>query len=127
MSGNNFYVHGANNVKIFLQNDKASISFETHIEKFTQEIFQTHPYSLHQNSIDRNYDMEHSAHLIADYIIDQANGETKLLHAGYDGTIKGFKSVERMWGEELPIISKTVLSMSLELLEHELSTQFAPI
>jgi len=126
MSEHHFYKYSAHGAKIFLQNDKESITFETHIEHYTKGVFSSHPYPL-THEMDTYYDVDKSAQQISRYILEHAHDEIKLLRAGYDGIIKGFKSVERIWGEELPVISKTVLSISLEIIEHELQGQFASI
>lgn len=54
---------------------------------------------------------------IADFVINGAGGNEKMLRAGRDGMLKGFKEAEEMWGSELPEISQETMKKALELVD----------
>lgn len=60
---------------------------------------------------------------IANFVINGAGGDEKMLRAGREGMLQGFKDAEDMWGSELPDISKETMKKALEKVDlamHEL-------
>ncbi|MDA3907928.1 MAG: hypothetical protein PF437_02455 [Sulfurimonas sp.] len=51
---------------------------------------------------------------IADFVINGSGGDEKLMRAGREGMLLGFKQAEQMWGGELPEISQQTMAKSIE-------------
>ncbi len=54
---------------------------------------------------------------IADFVINGAGGDEKMLRAGREGMLRGFKEAEEMWGGELPEISQETMKKALEMVD----------
>lgn len=51
---------------------------------------------------------------IADFVINGSGGDEKLMRAGREGMLLGFKQAEAMWGGELPEISQKTMQAAIE-------------
>lgn len=74
-------------------------------------------------SEDGFFGIEKTAQRIADFVINGASGDEKLMREGREGIIRGFKEAEQMWGGELPEISQKTIDKALESVDkamHEL-------
>jgi hypothetical protein len=54
---------------------------------------------------------------IANFVINGAGGDEKLMRAGREGMIQGFREAEEMWGGELPEISQKTMQKAIELVD----------
>ncbi|MDD2652690.1 MAG: hypothetical protein PHX44_06545 [Sulfurimonas sp.] len=54
---------------------------------------------------------------IADFVINGAGGDEKMLRAGREGMLRGFKEAEEMWGGKLPEISQETMKKALEMVD----------
>jgi len=74
-------------------------------------------------SEDGIFGVKQTSQRIANFVINGAGDDEKLLRAGREGMIQGFKDAEDMWGSELPDISKETMQKALEMVDkhmHEL-------
>jgi len=51
---------------------------------------------------------------IADFVINGSGGDEKMMRAGREGMLLGFKQAEEMWGGELPEISQKTMQAAIE-------------
>lgn len=54
---------------------------------------------------------------LADFVISGGGDDLKKLQAGREGIIRGFNDAEKVWGGELPEISRQTLAKALELID----------
>lgn len=59
---------------------------------------------------------------IADFIINGAGDDINRLKAGKDGMLRGFEEAKKMWGGELPDISKETITKSIEKIDKRIAT-----
>lgn len=67
------------------------------------------------------FGVKQTSQRIADFVINGANGDEKLLRAGREGMLQGFKEAEDIWGAKLPDISQETMKRALELVDKELA------
>jgi hypothetical protein len=65
-------------------------------------------------SEDGIFGIKQTSERIADFVINGAAGDEKLLRAGREGMIQGFKEAEKMWGSKLPEISQKTMQAAIE-------------
>lgn len=58
---------------------------------------------------------------IADFVIMGSGGDEKMLRAGREGAIEGFKQAEKMWGGKLPEISYETIEKALSKIDDALA------
>lgn len=58
---------------------------------------------------------------IADFVINGAAGDEKLLRAGLEGIQRGFEEAEKMWGGKLPDISYKTIDAAKEMIQKEMA------
>ena len=58
---------------------------------------------------------------IADFVINGSGGDEKLMRAGREGMLLGFKQAEKMWGGELPEISQQTMKAAIEKVDKAMS------
>ena len=68
-------------------------------------------------SEDGIFGIKQTSERIANFVINGAGDDEKLLRAGREGMLQGFKDAEEMWGEELPDISKETMKKALEMVD----------
>lgn len=68
-------------------------------------------------SEDGFFGVDKTSQRIVDFVLSGANGDEEMLRAGREGIIQGFKDAEKAWGGELPDISQTTMSKSIEMLD----------
>ncbi|MFA5233219.1 MAG: hypothetical protein WC390_02385 [Sulfurimonas sp.] len=68
-------------------------------------------------SEDGFFGVSQTSQRIADFVINGAAGDEKMLRAGREGMLKGFKEAEEMWGGKLPDISQETMSKAVELVD----------
>lgn len=68
-------------------------------------------------SEDGFFGIKQTSQRIADFVINGANGDEKLLRAGREGMLRGFKEAEEMWGGKLPDISQETMKKATELVD----------
>lgn len=66
------------------------------------------------------FGVKQTSQRIANFVIDGANGDEKLLRAGREGMLQGFKDAEDMWGDKLPDISKETMKKSVEIVDKKM-------
>ena len=54
---------------------------------------------------------------LADFVIKGGGSDLKMLQAGREGIIKGFKEAEKLWGDKLPEICSRTLDRALEMID----------
>ncbi len=54
---------------------------------------------------------------IADFVINGSGGDEKMMRAGREGMIQGFKEAEKMWGGKLPEISQQTMAKAIEMVD----------
>lgn len=57
---------------------------------------------------------------IADFVIMGSGGDEKLLRAGREGVMEGFKQAEKMWGGKLPDIAYETIEKALGMIDQAL-------
>jgi len=72
-------------------------------------------------SEDGIFGVQQTSKRIADFVINGAGGDEKLLRAGKEGMLQGFKDAQKMWGEELPDISKETMAKATEMVDKAMS------
>lgn len=68
-------------------------------------------------SEDGFFGIEKTAQRIADFVINGAAGDEKMLRAGREGMLRGFKEAEEIWGGALPDISQKTMQRATELVD----------
>jgi len=63
------------------------------------------------------FGVEQTSQRIADFVINGSGGDEKMLRAGREGMLTGFKEAEAMWGGKLPEISQETMKKALELVD----------
>ncbi len=70
-------------------------------------------------SEDGFFGIKQTSQRIADFVINGANGDEKLLRAGREGMLRGFSDAEKVWGSKLPDISQQTMKRAIELVDAE--------
>jgi arsenate reductase-like glutaredoxin family protein len=65
-------------------------------------------------SEDGFFGIEQTSDRIANFVINGSGGDEKLMRAGREGMLEGFKAAEAMWGGELPEISQKTMQAAIE-------------
>ena len=65
-------------------------------------------------SEDGFFGVEQTSQRIADFVTLTSGGDEKLMRAGREGMLLGFKQAEEMWGGELPEISQKTMQVAIE-------------
>lgn len=73
-------------------------------------------------SEDGFFGINQTSQRIADFIINGAGDDINRLKAGKDGMLRGFEEAKKMWGEELPDISKETINKSIEKIDKRIAT-----
>lgn len=68
-------------------------------------------------SKDGFFGVDQTSKRISDFVINGANGDEKLLRAGREGMLRGFKEAEEMWGGKLPDISQETMKKATEMVD----------
>jgi hypothetical protein len=69
-------------------------------------------------SEDGIFGVKQTSERIANFVINGAGGDEKLLRAGREGMLQGFKEAEQMWGGKLPEISQETMTKALEMVDN---------
>lgn len=72
-------------------------------------------------SEDGIFGIKQTSERIAQFVIAGAGGDEKLLRAGREGMLQGFKDAEKMWGDKLPDISQKTMQKATELVDKAMS------
>lgn len=67
------------------------------------------------------FSSENTANRIADFVLSFAGDDEKLLKAGRDGMLKGFKDAAKIWGDTLPDISQKTIELATQKVDKKLS------
>lgn len=59
---------------------------------------------------------------IADFVINGAGGDEKLLRAGLEGIMRGFEEAQKLWGGKLPEISYKTIDAAKEAIQKEMAS-----
>lgn len=65
-------------------------------------------------SEDGFFGLEQTSDRIANFVINTSGGDEKLMRAGREGMLLGFKQAEEMWGGELPEISQKTMQAAID-------------
>jgi len=68
-------------------------------------------------SKDGFFGVDQTSKRISDFVINGAGGDEKLLRAGREGMLRGFKEAEEMWGGKLPEISQETMKKATEMVD----------
>ncbi|MDD2789967.1 MAG: hypothetical protein PHU40_04800 [Sulfurimonas sp.] len=68
-------------------------------------------------SEDGIFGIKQTSERIANFVINGAGGDEKLLRAGREGMLSGFKQAEEMWGGKLPEISQITMQKATEMVD----------
>jgi len=68
-------------------------------------------------SEDGIFGVKQTSERIANFVINGANGDEKLMRAGREGMLQGFKEAEAMWGGKLPEISQETMQKAIEMVD----------
>lgn len=68
-------------------------------------------------SEDGIFGIKQTSERIANFVIAGAGGDEKMLRAGREGMIQGFKDAEKMWGDKLPDISQKTMAKAIEMVD----------
>jgi hypothetical protein len=68
-------------------------------------------------SEDGIFGIKQTSERIANFVINGAGGDEKLLREGREGMLQGFKEAEEMWGGELPDISQQTIAKATEMVD----------
>lgn len=63
------------------------------------------------------FGVDQTSKRISDFVINGAGGDEKLLRAGREGMLRGFKEAEEMWGGKLPDISQETMIKATEMVD----------
>jgi DNA polymerase III alpha subunit (gram-positive type) len=66
------------------------------------------------------FGIKETSQRIADFVILGSGGDEKLLRAGREGAIEGFKQAEKMWGGKLPEIAYETIEKTLGKIDNAL-------
>lgn len=66
------------------------------------------------------FGIKETSQRIADFVIMGSGGDEKLLRAGREGAIEGFKQAEKMWGGKLPEIAYETIEKALGMIDDAL-------
>ena len=72
-------------------------------------------------SEDGFFGIKQTSKRIADFVIQGANGDEKLLRAGLEGIQQDFEEAEKMWGAKLPEISYKTIDAAKEMIQKEMA------
>ena len=72
-------------------------------------------------SEDGIFGIKQTSERIANFVINGAGGDEKLLRAGREGMLLGFKQAEEMWGGKLPEISQITMQKATEMVDKAMS------
>ncbi len=72
-------------------------------------------------SEDGIFGVSQTSQRIADFVINGAGGDEKLMRAGREGMLQGFKEAEKMWGGKLPDISQQTMAKATEMVDKAMS------
>ncbi len=72
-------------------------------------------------SEDGFFGIKRTSKRIADFVIQGAKGDEKLLRAGLEGIQQGFEEAEKLWGEKLPDISYKTIDAAKEMIQKEMA------
>ncbi|BCX79811.1 hydrogenase-4 component G [Campylobacter sp. 19-13652] len=67
------------------------------------------------------FSVENTADRIADFVLSFAGDDEKLLKAGREGMLRGFKDAEKIWGDALPEISQKTIELATQKVDKKLS------
>lgn len=68
-------------------------------------------------SEDGIFGIKQTSERVANFVINGAGGDEDKLRAGREGMLRGFAEAEKMWGGELPEISKQTISKATEMVD----------
>ena len=68
-------------------------------------------------SEDGIFGIKQTSERIANFVINGAGGDEKLMRAGREGMLQGFKEAEAIWGGELPEISQITMAKATEMVD----------
>ena len=72
-------------------------------------------------SNDGFFGIDKTSQRIADFVINGAGDDEKLLKAGLDGVMQGFNEAEKIWGSKLPDISYKTIDKAQELITQHMN------
>ena len=72
-------------------------------------------------SDDGIFGVKQTSDRVADFVINGSGGDEKLLRAGREGMLQGFKEAEKMWGGKLPEISQITMQKAIEKVDMAMS------
>lgn len=72
-------------------------------------------------SEDGFFGINQTADRIANFVINGAGNDEKLLQAGRAGILQGFKEAEQIWGGKLPDISYKTIDKAVEIIDKKMS------
>lgn len=67
------------------------------------------------------FSIENTANRIADFVLGFAGDDEKLLKAGREGMMRGFKEATQIWGGELPDISQKTIAQATQKVDEKLA------
>lgn len=73
-------------------------------------------------SEDGFFGIKQTSKRIADFVINGAGGDEKLLRAGLEGIQRGFEEAERIWGGKLPDIAYKTIDAAKEMIQKEMTS-----
>lgn len=68
-------------------------------------------------SEDGIFGVQQTSERIANFVINGSGGDEDRFRAGREGMLQGFKDAEKMWGGELPEISKQTMQAAIEMVD----------
>jgi len=72
-------------------------------------------------SEDGIFGVKQTSERIAQFVIAGAGGDEKMLRAGREGMLQGFKDAEKAWGSKLPDISQQTMQKATEMVDKAMS------
>lgn len=63
------------------------------------------------------FGIKQTSERIANFVINGSGGDEKLMRAGREGMLQGFKEAEAIWGGELPEISQITMAKATEMVD----------
>ncbi|WP_345993488.1 hypothetical protein [Sulfurimonas sp. HSL-1716] len=72
-------------------------------------------------SEDGFFGIAQTADRIAGFVLNGAGNDEKLLRAGREGILQGFKEAEQIWGDKLPDISYKTIDKALEAIDKKMN------
>lgn len=67
------------------------------------------------------FGIQKTSQRLSDFVINGASDDIDMLRAGREGIIQGYKEAEKLWGGELPEISKLTLEKALQDIDLKIS------